>query len=308
MVDYNTLKAFKLVVDLNSFSAAAKVLNVSQPAITNRIKSLERFLGAPLFVRKGKRFVLSPYGEILYKEVDSAIESFDRIRNVIIKLSKSSREKLRFATSTTVGNYFIPEIIQPFLAKEKVKVEMFIGNTEEVVHNLLSRYYTVGIVEGKVEEAELNVIPIKEDRIILVKSAGSNLPEEINLEDITNYPLVIREEGSGTRKLIEEVLSNFGITPNCLNILAEIGNTTGIINFVSKNKEVYAFVPEVAVKENTSVKPVKIKDISIKRKFSLITHKEACFNIVTKNFISYLLTFQDKTAFSDSIAKPPKLS
>ena len=308
MVDYNTLKAFKLVVDLNSFSAAAKVLNVSQPAITNRIKSLERFLGAPLFVRKGKRFVLSPYGEILYKEVDSAIESFDRIRNVIIKLSKSSREKLRFATSTTVGNYFIPEIIQPFLAKEKVKVEMFIGNTEEVVHNLLSRYYTVGIVEGKVEEAELNVIPIKEDRIILVKSAGSNLPEEINLEDITNYPLVIREEGSGTRKLIEEVLSNFGITPNCLNILAEIGNTTGIINFVSKNKEVYAFVPEVAVKENTSVKPVKIKDISIKREFSLITHKEACFNIVTKNFISYLLTFQDKTAFSDSIAKPPKLS
>ena len=303
MVDYNTLKAFKLVVDLNSFSAAAKVLNVSQPAITNRIKTLERFLGAPLFIRKGKRFVLSPYGEILYREIDAAIESFDRIRNIVIKLSKTSREKLRIATSTTVGNWFIPDIIQPFLKKEKVTLEMFIGNTEEVVHNIISRYYNIGIVEGKVNEAELNIIPIKEDRIVLIKSSDSNLPEEITIDEITNYNLVIREEGSGTRKLIEEVLSSFGILPNCLKIIAEIGNTTAIINFVSKNKEVFAFVPEVAVRENPHVKIVKIHDLSIRRKFSLITHKEASYNLITKNFISYLLSFQEST-LNYSIANP----
>jgi len=293
MVDYNTLKAFKLVVDLNSFSAAAKVLNVSQPAITNRIKTLERFLGAPLFIRKGKRFVLSPYGEILYREIDAAIESFDRIRNIVIKLSKTSREKLRFAASTTVGNWFLPEIVQPFIKKEKVKLEMFIGNTEEVVHNILSRYYSLGLVEGRVEDPELNVMPIKEDRIVLVKASDSNLPDEINIEKITNYNLVIREEGSGTRKLIEEVLSNFGILPNCLKVVAEIGTTTAIINFVSKNTEVFAFVPEVAAKKNPNIKIVKIHDLSIRRKFYLITHKEASYNLITKNFISYLLSFQD---------------
>ncbi|ADY73152.1 transcriptional regulator, LysR family [Desulfurobacterium thermolithotrophum DSM 11699] len=292
MVDYNTLKAFKLVVDLKSFSAAAKVLNVSQPAITNRIKSLERFLGAPLFVRKGKSFTLSSYGEILYREIDIAIESLDRIKNLMIKLSKNTREKLRFAASTTVGNWFIPGIIQSFIQNKDISIEMLIGNTEEVVQNILSRYFDFGIVEGKAEDEALSIIPIKEDKLVLIKAKESPIPDVLSIEDLLKYPIVVRERGSGTRNLIEEILSKFNITFSNMKIFAEIGNTTSIINFVSKNPNVIAFVPEVAVKDDSTVQIIKTKDIQITRKFSLLIHKDCSLNMLAREFIGYLLNFQ----------------
>ncbi len=289
MVDYNTLKAFKLVVDLNSFSAAARVLNVSQPAITSRVKNLEKFLGVPLFIRKGKSFKLSPYGEILYKEIDQVIGNFERVRSLMIKFSRTAREKLRFAASNTVGNWFIPKVIQDFMKDRRLTVELFVGNTDEVIQNIVSHYFDFGMVEGQIDEPCLNVIPIREDRLVLIKSSQSDVPDSLKVEELENYPIVIREQGSATRRLIEDVLAKFNLNLQKLKVIGEINSTNAIINFVAHNGNVLAFVPEVAIKNVSMVKTVEVPELHIVRKFSLVIHKEHNLNLVEREFLSYLL-------------------
>lgn len=288
MIDYETLKTFKLIAELGNFSSTANILGVTQPAVTARIKNLETFLGVPLFIRKEREVILSNYGVILYKEINPIMDKLERLKSTLIRLSKESRDKLRFATSTTIGDWFIPRIIQKFVREQNITLEIFIGNTREVVEGITSRYFSFGIVEGNVKNNSLNIMPIADDELVPIKSIKSQIPDELSIKEIVKYPLILREKGSGTRAKIENVLSN----SNCCyqsNIIAEIGDNISIINFISNNPDIVAFVPKTSIRDNCHIKTIKLKDAQISRKFSLLIHKQACLSVISKKFIAYLM-------------------
>lgn len=275
MIDFR-LKVFYTVAKRLNFTKASIELFISQPAVTKHIKELETEFKISLFERSGnKKIVLTTAGEILLKYAEQILGIYRELEYDISLLAKDYNGVLRIGASTTVAQYVIPPVLAQFHKKFKdIQVELITGNTEDIEQALLNKVIECGIVEGISRHPQLKYEQYLQDELVLVCS-GSNLlfkKEIIKPSELKNYPLLLREPGSGTLDVIAHALKPHQIKIRDLQIEMRLGSTEGIKSYLVHSNclaflSIHSILKELT---NNECRIIEIKDLTIDRPFQFI--------------------------------------
>lgn len=204
------LPTFLAVVDTGRISAAARVLALSQPAVTAQIRRLEDAVGAPLFVRSVRGVVPTAAGDKLAGYARSIQGLLEEAATAVSARDEPSDE-LVLTASTTIAAYVLPPVLAGFRrAHPAVGLRLEVGNTEAVLASVTGGRVPLGLVEGLPRAAGVRLAPFVDDEIVAVVGRGS--PFRIRkVSDFANVPILWREPGSGTRSVLDRALRQAGI-------------------------------------------------------------------------------------------------
>ncbi|RUM60675.1 MAG: LysR family transcriptional regulator [Persephonella sp.] len=288
VLDYHKLKIFKVVADVKSFSKASELLFLTQPTITQQIKKIENYLGITLFKRDKSGVYLTKEGERFYKYVEKILEDYQILEKEIISLKQKKNQTLFIGASSTIGEYLLPPILAKFLkGKDYIKTNLFIGNSKEVEEGVLSKTFYIGLIEDDINSSKFDRYKFFEDEIVLIASSKNPIPEEIEIKELEKHKIIFREKGSGTRNIVQKFLKIKNIN---INPVMEIGSSKAIAKIV-ENTDLLGFVSKLIVEgqlKNGQIKPVRIKNLIIKRNFYYITQKNINLPQIDREFLLYL--------------------
>ena len=284
-------KVFAEVATNLSFSKAADVLFISQPAVSKHIKKLESEIGLPLFARKGNTISLTSSGEKLLdylhkaKIIQGQIESDIQI----VKSQLEAKGELNIGASTTLSLYVLPRILSVFHKKfPNVNILLVNRNSENILRALINKEIDLAIIEAQHKISSVNYQPFMDDEIIPVCAWHSPYGKtEVTAEELKNIPIVLRERGSGTHAVLTKRLEKQQIKLSQLNIIARLGGTEALKNFLVEDIAI-GFLSRLAVKnelENGQLREVKIKSVKIERTFNFLMRKGEASTGIIKSFI-----------------------
>ena len=221
------LEAFARVAEAKSFSEAAKILYLTQPTVSAHVASLEKELGVCLLMRSTKEVSLTEEGEILYDYAMQMLELEQQIRERFGSRKKEGAV-LRIAASTIPSQYLLPEIMVRFRERYPgVRLRVMETDSAGAVEQILSRRADIGFAGTVLEEKQCIYIPFyKDELVVIIPGEGLEGPESAaeTAAWIRRMPVILREEGSGTRKEAQRLLRQMGIELSELNIVASIQN------------------------------------------------------------------------------------
>jgi DNA-binding transcriptional LysR family regulator len=213
-MDLESLLVFAIVAREGSFTRAAAVLGVSQPSISERMQRLERRLGAPAFVRRGRGVALTAAGVALRPVADRAFTLARETDELVSGLAGLDRGLIRGAASTTVAGYVLPDAIARLrAARPGVDVEIAVGNTAEMAALVERGDVGWALVEGPVEESRFTVRRFRDDELILIVAAShpwARRRRPVAPAALAGQPFIAREPGSGTGAVIDRALVGAG--------------------------------------------------------------------------------------------------
>lgn len=284
-------EVFFQVAQEKSFSKAALVLYISQPAISNHIKALEREYKTKLFERKGLHIELTPAGNLLFERLLEVKNIQEQTTHDISLLSDALEVegKLKLGASTTVALYILPKVLSFFHKKHpNIEITLLNRNTEIVLAALINKEINLGIVEGHGKLSSVDYIPFITDKVIAVCSRKSPVAQKkkYSIEEIISIPIALRERGSGTLAVLKAMLEENGIKENDLKVKVKLGGTEALKNFIIES-DCIGFLPERSViKEIKYGELVEITfdGLQIERSFYFIQRQGETSNL-NKSFI-----------------------
>lgn len=275
MLDYR-IYTFLAVCRNMSFTKAADELNITQPAVSQHIKYLEDMYNTRLFSFNGKKMSITNEGRVLLNAATTMLHDSIHLRETLSAI-KGEKKKLSFGATLTVGEYIVPyhmdKIIEKFGAED---INIKIANTNELLEDINSGSVDFALVEGYFEKSEYDYLTYSSEPYIAV--AGIQLPEQ-SIEELLNYRIIVREEGSGTRAIFENVLSAHNLRVDDFAGKLEINNI-GAIKSLVENGTGISFIYKRAVEKelnDNSIFEVKIKDFSVNYNFTFVWRKNSIY-------------------------------
>ena len=277
------LRVFRAVAAEESFRKASEALHLSQPAVSQHIRALEEELGVQLFDRTGARVSVTTAGKLLLKYAERSARVLDEAKAAIAKLSRTVSGELRLGASTTIAQYILPHILGDFI-KENPNVTLFVasGNTEQIVTLLLNDSIVLGMIEGPPMTKGVQTEKFFEDRIVLITPRSHEWSERpaVPLAALTEVPLLMREQGSGSRRIVEQAILKAGLPLDRLHIALELDSTEAIISGVEAGLGL-GFISEWAARKALrlgTVSPAHIEGLDIRRNLTLIRRSGPAVN------------------------------
>ena len=224
------LEAFVQVSESGSFSKAAKELFLTQPTISAHISSLEKELNVRLFIRNTKEVSLSDDGKDLYRYAKQITDLEKAIEERFYMDSDDGKHFITIAASTIPAQYLLPKVLMCYRERyPKEQIKIMETDSSEVVTQVVDHMVDVGFTGTVLEKKHCKYIPFYKDELAVItpETPEYRILKEQNRDDIDwikRKPLILREEGSGTRKEAEKQLKNAGISMEDLDIVASIAN------------------------------------------------------------------------------------
>lgn len=224
------LEAFVQVSESGSFSKAAKELFLTQPTISAHISSLEKELNVRLFIRNTKEVSLSDDGKDLYRYAKQITDLEKAIEERFYMDSDDGKHVITIAASTIPAQYLLPKILMCYRERyPKEQIKIMETDSSEVVTQVVDHMVDVGFTGTVLEKKHCKYIPFYKDELAVITpdTPEYRILKEQNRDDIDwikRKPLILREEGSGTRKEAEKQLKSAGISMETLDIVASIAN------------------------------------------------------------------------------------
>ncbi|QDK38774.1 LysR family transcriptional regulator [Bdellovibrio sp. NC01] len=269
LFNFNTelLPTFLAVAEAQSLSGAAKLLNLSQPSVTAHIQKLEEELNSALIKRSVTGIQLTEAGHKL-------LEQARRIQNIVREAAESVSEAkvvkghLKIAASTTVAAYALPPLLTEFRKRfPQISLELQIGNTDDVLKKLRNGSVPLGLVEGQARASAIHLEPFLEDELLFVCGTvqQSLLRKK---EDLHKQTLLLREQGSGTRVVVEKGLKKLNLATKDFNETLDIGSSEAIKTSVMAGLGV-AFMSRLSIQNELALGKLTIPfpDLRIPRTF-----------------------------------------
>jgi DNA-binding transcriptional LysR family regulator len=226
------------IVEHGSLSAAARARGVSQPAVTKQVQRMEAEIGLPLLVRGPKREVaLTPAGERVLAFARETLAQFEALEHELAALKAVDQGILSLAASTIPGEYVLPALLAVFRREyPQLEVQMTVSDTSDVVTRLLSNEADVGVIGSTTQRPGLRLERMVSDEIVLVVPPGHAFAgrQEVTVEELRDQPLILREEGSGTRRSVEVALGAQGISLPTEDVAFTLGSTQAILQAVAQ--------------------------------------------------------------------------
>lgn len=266
---FNTelLPTFLAVAEAQSLSAAAKLLNLSQPSVTAHIQKLEEELNTGLIKRSITGIQLTEAG---HKLLEQARRIQEIVRETAQEVSETKIVKghLKIASSTTVAAYALPPLLTEFRKRfPQISLELQIANTEDVLKKIRDGSVPLGLVEGHARAATVHLEPFLEDELLLV--CGTTHPHLLRKkEDLRKQTLLLREHGSGTRVVVEKGLKKLNLTAKDFSDVLAIGSSEAIKSSVMAGLGV-AFLSRLSIQNELALGKLTVPfpDMRIPRTF-----------------------------------------
>lgn len=234
-MNVSQLRAFVSIVDHGSFSEAARVMGLSQPAVTMQIQGLESDLAATLLERRYRKVDLTEAGRALLPYARRVLEELDGARDAIERISDTVGGHLNIAASTTPGQYVLPRILGSFLERyPEVTVSLRVYDSAAVAESVEAGEAAFGMTGAKVPGVKVEYEAAGTDDLVMICPADGPLAgrSDLSYREIAEQPFIVREAGSGTRLIFEEALREGGIEPSDLRVVLELGTSEAIVSAV----------------------------------------------------------------------------
>jgi DNA-binding transcriptional LysR family regulator len=248
MVDLNRIETFLRATETMNFSETAKQLHLSQPTVSHQIKLLEKEMGVTLFVRTNTGLKLTEAGRFLLPLARRLQRDNINLKAMMSSIKEDVVGELRITCSTTAGKYILPQMAARFSYQYPgVKIKILACTPEDVTLRLLDGDAHLGVLSREILDDSLEFQEFFTDTITLIVPSDHHWSsrKSIEPEEITEEPLIIREETSGTRRVVLSELAKFDISLSDLNIFMELGNAEAIVRTVSAGYGI-AFVSNLA--------------------------------------------------------------
>lgn len=280
-LDPDWLRAFLAVAEYGGVQAAARVLRLSQPALSTRIRRLEETLGNAVFDRSAQGMALTeagrrllPVARRLAAVMQEALEAVDP------GAVDRARLSLRLGASTSLANFVLPSLIGEFAKERRLEgLDLRVGNTDEVLSWVRGGRVALGAVEGLKRAAGLHLEPFAQDEIVPVyapdaveKDLGLAIEKATRAGEIARLPILWRELGSGTRRVIEGRFKELGVSELSVNTEYTLGGTIALRGAALAGLGI-AFLPRRAVGQELtlgSLREIGLRDLHIERTFSWV--------------------------------------
>lgn len=273
MIDIRLL-TFITVAKTKSYTKAAGILNMTQPGVSQHIKFLEDEYGICLFERSGRTLDLTEEGKVLFKYAQK-IEALYRTLEMNLKNKSGIVKTYSLGASMTIGGYILPQVLAEYKkVHPNMNILLQVNNTEEILEKLISGKINFALVEGSFDKSKFKFRKLKDDELVLAVSPEHEftVKKQVPIEDVLSGNLILREKGSGTRKIFEDKIIKLGYNLNDMNGYMEIGSISAIKLLIEQNLG-YSVISRETIKrelEQGTIKEIPIKNIRIFREFNFV--------------------------------------
>lgn len=294
-MDVRKLEAFCKVYELQNFSKAGEVMFLSQPTISSHVANLEEELGVRLFDRMGRKVLPTEAGHVLYRSAVAVFENLDRAKASIEMLRDKVVGELAIGCSTIPSHNIVPELLSKF-SEEYPEVRFIIQTQDsaEIIKQVASGDLPLGIVGQHPDDDGLAAEIIMEDEVVVVaKRDAPWLPaskEAMSLDTMVKLPWVMREKGSGTRRVLEKALLDSGKSLRDLHIRCQVDGTCETIAHTLSGVGVSVtsrLASEPFVASGALVR-LNVPELEGKRHFYIIYHRDRHMFPALRTFLEFV--------------------
>ncbi len=291
-MDIQQLKVFVSAFKHRGFSRASEELKLRQPTISSHIKALENEFNCKLFDRLNKTMTPTKEAEVLYSHSVELIERVNTLKETIGEIRKDLTGRLVLGASAVPGVYLLPRIMSEFLKSyPEVSFQIVISDSPGIVDSISKHELVMGIVEAKFGNARIRYMPFVEDKLIVAAAPSLVNSSRLTLKEVIKLPMVLREEGSGIRREMDNILESKGISPGSIKVAGIFGSADAVKQAVKSGIGVsvlskFSVVDEL---ENCILKEIEVTDIMMKRQFYIVTHKKITLPRLYDTFLKNIL-------------------
>jgi DNA-binding transcriptional LysR family regulator len=249
MLDTHRLRVFLIAAENLNFSIAAKRLHMTQPSVSQHIQALEQQFGTELFVRSSRRLCLTEAGAVLVPLAEKMVTMSMHAQEVMNNLKGEVHGHLLVGCSTTPGKYILPKLLSKFIHLfPQVQATCQVQSRQETLKQLSQGKVHLALASTHEFDKDCEFFKLYEDKIVLVAPLDHPWAEKgrASLDDLFNARLILREQDSGTYKVVKQGLENFGIRIEELQPVLTLSNAEAIALAVEEGLGV-SFVSEVVV-------------------------------------------------------------
>ena len=294
-MELRQLQSLMAVVEYKSFSKAAEKLFISQPTISTHIRMLEEELNSRLIIRTTKSIEVTMHGRELY---ECAHQIFSLKDNLVQRWAEENKKIIRVRASTIPADYILPEVL-PVFRKHEPDIKFYIhqNDSQNIISGLLNGNFSLGMVGMKQQEKMISFVPFYQDEMVMItpkKERFLNINKDsFSLKDIIfNEPIILREQGSGSKKSIETYFEKMNINEEDLQIIARLNDQESIKKLVASGLGI-SFISEKAVEDSAKEKLLvfKLPNYSTKRNLYFAYRKDYILQEHIVRFIKFVQDF-----------------
>ena len=272
------LQVFHTVAKLLSFTKAAEHLHMTQPAVTFQVRQLEEQFNTRLFDRTHNRISLTEAGQVIYEHAAKIFELYSQMENSVREITGEISGTLTLGASTTIAEYMLPALLGNFRAEyPDINIQLKVSNTDGIVYMIENNEIDLGVVEAPVQNKNLIVDVCREDQLVCVVPIDHPLAsnDTIKLDDIMEFPYICREEGSGTREVINEYLDQHNVPESSLKMSMELGSPEAIKGAVEAGMGI-SIVSSATIGKELELQTLKAVNMEppLTRPFSFVYKKQ----------------------------------
>jgi DNA-binding transcriptional LysR family regulator len=300
------LQALVALADERTFSAAARRLRITQPAVTQHIGNLAREYGVALVDLAGRRAIFTDAGLYLADRARAIVEAAAALDTDMREFEAAQMGTLRIGATLTIATYVLPELVARFTRdRPSMHVDVRVGNTGAIAAMLRAHELSLALIEGIVSDEAIATLAFSDDELALIDDArGSHLQrrERVKAADLHGVPFVSREPGSGTRDLGYEALTRLGILPR---VTLELPNAEGILRAVEAGLGI-AILSRIAAQDalrRGSVRVARIADLPLRRSFFLAGTRGRTLSPAQLAFANMVLGKEKTSQYLEMIAR-----
>lgn len=235
-MDFKQLQSFATVVKCKSFTKAAEKLFISQPTISTHIRMLEEELNSRLIIRTTKNIEVTPRGWELYECASNILRLRD---NLLQRWSSEENKMIHLAASTIPSAYILPEILPKYGSLHpEVYFDIHQSDSQGVIDGLLNDSFDLGMIGMNCQDESLTCIPFYQDHMVLITPVNQHYlamknQKNFSVQSLLEEPIILREQGSGSKKSANDFLDSIGMREENLHVTARVNDQESIKNMVA---------------------------------------------------------------------------
>ena len=298
-MEFRQLESFCAVVRYQSFTKAAEKLYISQPTISTHIRMLEQEFNSRLIIRTTKNIEITPHG----KELFACAQKIFTLKNDLIqKWSEENKKIIRIGASTIPADYILPEVLPLFCQKyPDIQLHIHQNDSGNILQSILNGKFTISMVGMKSFEKEFDFVPFFHDEIVMITPKQEKFlhfaQKAFNQDDLISLlkkeTIILREQGSGSKKRLESYFEQINLSEKSLNIIARLNDQESIKKLVASGLGI-SFISAKAITDADNLLTIKLPENNLTRSLYFAYHKDYILKEHILSFIKFVQNFYAK--------------
>ncbi|MBD2430729.1 MULTISPECIES: LysR family transcriptional regulator [Fischerella] len=282
------LKVFEAAARHGSFTRAAEELFLTQPTVSMQIKQLTKSVGLPLFEQVGKRLYLTEAGRELYATCRQIFETIAQFEMKVADLKGLKQGQLRLAVITT-AKYFIPRLLGPFCQLYPgIEISLQVTNHEGILERMTNNMDDLYIMSQVPEHLDVSYQQFLENPLVVLAPINHPLSKEKNIpiQRLADEPFIMREPGSGTRRAVQQLFDQHGVT---VKVKLELGSNEAIKHAIAGGLGISVLSRHTLLPDTGDLTILDVENFPIKRDWYMVYPSGKQLSIVARTYFEYLL-------------------